>query len=100
MGQQAMGCCVQRDRDGVVQAGSNTARGERRKLEHDLSGLRSKIGSLNSVVEDLQSEMLRLRGENHELAQKNGGLADQNRKLRRTLEEQDVRKAWRSFDVV
>jgi len=107
-------CCIARGRDEEKvgagaplsplsadgDGGESRARGGTRSIERALTAMRGRIGTLNTVVGDLQEELLRLRSENGNLLHSNCALAKENVGLRRELEEHELQKTWRTFDVV
>eukprot|EP00928_Gymnodinium_smaydae_P046158 TRINITY_DN30755_c0_g1_i1.p2 TRINITY_DN30755_c0_g1~~TRINITY_DN30755_c0_g1_i1.p2 ORF type:complete len:236 (+),score=52.34 TRINITY_DN30755_c0_g1_i1:167-874(+) len=107
-------CCTKRERDELEHSSSSlrprsesgstqvsARKGSRQRMvERDLAALRSRIHELTSVVEGLRGEMGRLQSENCDLSRTNTGLEEHNRKLRKSLAEQDLKKAWANFDIV
>jgi len=80
--------------------GGLQARGDSRSIERDLTSLHRRAGRLHTLARDLRDEMLMLRTENGQLLDSNSGLAKENLRLRRQLEEHELQKMWRTFDVV
>lgn len=102
MGQKPL-CCVGKERDGVACETSRlpppAALGGR-PVEAELARCQTDLEELQKAVGNLQGEMWALRSRNGELLQVNTGLSSENRKLRRSAEDQDASAMWNKFDIV